>query len=161
MFFVNGKDRIHLFTRWKEVWTKLITNGNAILNLPPNYTGYEVFLGKETTITSHEIDYILTWTNAERLLLGDRGNLAYELFKRIDELQAFKHLYKFELTIQRSSYQHINLIEFVKKLPLLKIAHFRATSLSPEEFNEFIHKQKAPEGWKMVVEHQWITYKRV
>lgn len=160
MFFVNGKDRIHLFTRWKEVWAKLITNGHPILNLPHNYTGYEVFLGKETTITSHEIDYILTWTNAERLLLGDRSNVAYELYKRIDALKAFDHLYKLELTIQRNSYNHINLIEFLKNLHSLKIAHFRATSLSTEQFSEFIHKQRVPKGWKMVVEHQWITYKK-
>lgn len=133
-------------------------NASTTLHLPLNYTGYEVFYGAGIAVSSTEIDYILSWTTAERLLIADRSDVAYDLYKRIGDFQRFKHLRQLGLTIHRQSYKKIDVSVFLNSLPALARAHFRATALTKEEFDEFVRQQLPPVEWKSKINGQFVSF---
>lgn len=151
---------IHIFPRWKEVWAWFTTAQSASLSIPSNYTRYEVLYAGVVNVTTHEVDHILTWTNAKSLRIEDTSNVVAKLLTRIDELKTFRRLEKLELTVQQDSYRMINVGVFLEQLGSLKTAHFRAVSLSVDEFAEFIRSQKIPHGWVADVYDRWVMFEK-
>lgn len=150
---------MHLFPRTRALWSIFPTEKNAVLGLPDHYKAYEVLFGGVVDVTTEDIEYILTWKSVERLLIFDRSNAAYELSQRITP-KTFRNLGLLEMNIQRDTYKKIDVTIFLKKLRSLKIANFRASALTQEEFDEFVRLQKVPRGWKLYVNPKWISYQR-
>lgn len=159
LYFVSGNDRVHLFPRTKALWSIFQTATNATLGLPANYKGYELLFGNAVDVSTNEIDYILTWESAERLLIFDRSNIAYVLSQRIT-YKTFRNLGLLELNIQRDTYKIIDVNVFLRNMRSLKVANFRASALTQEEFDEFVRWQKVPGGWKLSVNPKWISYQK-
>lgn len=112
-------------------------------------------------VPAQEIDYMLTWTKAERLLIADRWNVASEFSRRIDELKKLKNLGLLELSIQNSTYKDVNIVEFLKHLPSLQVANFRASALTSDQFVQFVQNiRKVPRGWKLQVNDGWVAFNR-
>lgn len=156
---MSGNDRVHLFPQSRALWSIFPTEENAVLGLPANYKGYELIFSGAVDVTSNDIDYILTWKSVERLLIFDRSNAAYELSQRIN-YKTFRNLGWLELNIQRDTYKKIDVNVFLKQFRSLRIANFRASALTQEEFDEFVRMQKVPKGWKLQVNPKWISYQK-
>lgn len=130
------------------------------MGLPKTYRAYEMLFGPNVAVDTREIEYMLTFKDTERLLIFDRANVAVELNKRVEQFKAFKRLYHLELSIQPDSYEAIDLTRFLQRLPALKVANFRADGLTPEQFDEFVRRQKVPKGWRLHVSPKGISYTR-
>lgn len=77
---------LRLSPKAQSVYGRFVSGKEILACLPRNYVSYELSLGKDVVITTEDIEAMLTWREAKRILITDMANLAYDLCLRIDEM---------------------------------------------------------------------------
>lgn len=102
------------------------------------------------TITSADIDAILSWSAVEDIRIVDSGDFAYDLAQRIDESKA-KRVERLTLVVQPRSYDKLSVEVFLNKWPEINVLIMRKSAgLSVAEFEEFCRRQPARESFRKV-----------
>lgn len=83
--------------------------------MPTTYTQYEVRIDGFATATPADINAILQWKSAEKIVLTDQGDLLFKLMLRVDELSNLHNLEELTLGIHQQSYKSLYLREFLNK----------------------------------------------
>lgn len=133
---------------------------NPISAVPKDYKDYQIYYLRSATPTEENINSIGQWTEAERIEIIDRADVAVNLCKHIDEVSGLKNLSKLILHMRAKSYKQINVAAFMEKLVGLKTISFRGGDMTNEQMKEFEVKNEIPLNWRSKLVRQFILYQK-
>lgn len=135
-------NKISIIPKIKKAIGSFYTGGNNLLKMPTSYTKYEVRICGSATATPADINAILQWKSAEKILLIDQGEALFQLVLRVEELRNIHTLEVLTLGIHQHSYKSLYLHDFLYKMHGLKMIMFVADeNMNEYEVNEFAVQQ--------------------
>lgn len=139
----------------------LFESGENLVNgLPRGYHDYFVRVRNGATITTANVDYMLTWNNSIVFQVYDNADVANDLTQRIEELKKLENLKKFSLSVQQKSYKQLRLKVFFDNLSKMTYLSVYTAALDENQMKEFVELHPAPEGWKAEIINKSIHYQK-
>lgn len=141
-FHDTHNNYLRLSPKAESVYGRFVQGKEILACLPRNYVSYELSLGKDVVITTEDIEAMLTWREAGRIMVTDMANLAYDLSLHIDEMPKKWHLERLVLTVQRHSYKELNVKKLLDQVSMIGSARFEASpSMTADDLIAFYSKQ--------------------
>lgn len=135
----------------KRVQAEFLEGSDLLLGIPNDFENYYIVYHMLAVVTEADLDYMVTWTNANSLVIDDKCNVALGLLRRIDQMAAMKKLTYLQLNIHTLSTDRMHLRPFFRHLPSLR----NFLIIFDEKFtgkarNDFLAAQEIPDTFKMV-----------
>lgn len=145
-------NKISILPKIKKAIGSFYSGGNNLLKMPTSYRQYDVRIDGSAMATQADINAILQWKSAEKILLIDQGDILFKLMLRVDELSNLHNLEELTLKIHQQSFESLYLHDFLYKLHGLKKIEFVAdSSMTEYELNEFVAQQNVS-NWSFETE---------
>lgn len=151
------KNTIHISPKTKVLNAFFRFGHQMTLNLPSDYLEYNIVFNK-VEITEADMDYILQWRQATSLIVYDQSDFIYKLSQRIDEFKEFKDLKSFSFDLQLESYEKFKLQSILNGPQSLESVNIYRSSLRPNEFSEFVQKNKYVFKWGSIYYYDRLWY---
>lgn len=160
-YFLNASNHriqfVETETRQNEIELNPLVGGilaffeagqNLTVNIPNGLKSYYLRLRSSATLTDTDLDYIVTWTKATRLLIFDGDVAALGLYKRVEALRTIEDLRVLYLFLPRIALEHITFEPFFRNLERLQhIEFYFEESILLGEIEEFVDQQVIPDDF--------------
>lgn len=110
--------------------------------------------------TVDNIDTILQWRDVGFLAFYDENSLfVIDLLERMDEMRRMTKLKKLRFSLQKETYDIVNIAELIHALPTLNSVELVSIELDDAQKKEFTAKNPAPMNWSTWMDSSIIYYK--
>lgn len=141
-------NRVTLHPLDRKVTTKYRMGHDLTLGLPADLQKYELTFDFLAELTTADLDYIVTWTNATELTVDDHCDAALGLLRRIDAMSAMVNLSYLQLNVGPNVLERLRLRPFFRNLPGLKRIEFNfSKGISDDDIRAFMKRQDIPKGF--------------
>lgn len=124
---------------------------DLLLGIPSDFETFNLKFDMLAVVTGADLDYMMTWTNANHLVIDDKCNAALGLLHRIDQMAAMKKLTNLKLNIRKNSVERMRLNPFFRYLPsLVSFVIVFDKKFSAQAKSEFFAAQEIPDSFKMI-----------
>lgn len=143
----NIDDRMILYPRHRAVlyYTEL----NTTHAMPSFYKHYQYKLARNARLENRSLDQLLTFAQAERIIILDGGDVAPRLLRRMPQWEQLKSLRHLALGVGKATWSELLIRPFLTRLPSLQQFSLNLANLSVDEVNAFLANQTIPTAWEM------------
>lgn len=134
-----------------KVSTDFQLGTNLTLGLPNAFNDYTLKFTQLALVSDADLDYILTWTEATRLVIADNSNAVVRLLWRVDDMRALNNLKFLGLTVQKANLERMRLEPFMQTLDTVKHMEFVFDrDISKQEMEAFLAEQIIPKAFERI-----------
>lgn len=134
------------------------TDLNILCGLPTTCLHYWLQIRKTLTATAQSVDCILQWVGANTLHIHTDNDFVYRLLDEPSKLRALKDLRTFLFDIDQSSFQKINVADFVDNLPALEGVRVDVSALTEAQANGFVQSQRQLKNWTIESKYPLVEF---
>lgn len=125
------------------------TELNITHNMPTNYTYYVYQTSKSAQLSSDALNLLLTFEQAETIIIRDAGHAAHRLLRSLNEGNRLKNLRHLALAVSGTTWPELQIRPFLVRLPALQQLSLDLSKLTSVEMSEFVGNQTIPSAWKV------------
>lgn len=119
-------NQIIIYPRLGRAEMTFMNGENPLSGMPKEYDHYNVYCWKPAKISIENVHACFEWTNARKLTIQDKQNIAGDLMNSINELSKLTKLEYLQLHMHRYTYRYkgLKVEKFINSLPSLKQIYF-------------------------------------
>lgn len=141
----NG-DSMYLYPRHQAVL--YYTNLNTTHAMPSFYKHYQYTLASNARLENRSLDQLLTFAQAERIIIEDGGDVAPRLLERMSQWEQLKSLRHLALGVGKATWSELLIRRFLTRLPALQQFSLNFRNLNSSEIEKFLANQTIPNAWE-------------
>lgn len=138
-----------------ELLASFNSGENLLAPIPSNFQKYSVSIETGVKVTEQEVDHILDWVDAVEIAIADNHEIPHRLSQKPNKLRGMNVLEQFSFAIMPETYSKLQLNNFMRNLPKIRVIKISAFPLNDAQVREFVaNQQPLLSGWSLSFENQ-------